>query len=498
MIALHARSRHELYTHGVAESILSNHRPKKTFVLSVDVGTTSVKLGCVDTSGELLWWDRERILAHQHDSTRWYPKTWVRVLQIMLDRMPRTLLETLSAVAVSGHGPTVIPLDHDGEPLSHALMWLETHESEPVAGESYFLPKVAWFRSAHPRLFESTRYFLSCPEFVSFFLTGEAVTISQSEEFSRYIWTPEQLRSADLDPELFPPFIGIGDRIGRVSSRASGYLGLRVGVPVCAAGHDFLISLLGTKTIVPGRTCDRAGTSEGINHCSETPVTTAQIRCLPHVVPGFYNVAGILSSTGRLFEWFRRISGQEGLPYDQMLNEIKRVAHRTQKPWFFPSIHQGAAWEFSRGMFIELGAQHGTAEMGRAVVDSIGFAVREAVEILREHGCEVRSLTACGGQAKNAVWNQMKSDIVGVPIEVPRVEDAELVGDACAALTGLGEFGSVTEASEQLVTLKQRYEPSNEVHGLYTTGYHTYRRLYSRFREALSAGDPPITRPYEP
>jgi len=466
-----------------------NYRPSEPYVLSVDVGTSSIKLGCVSLEGRLIWWDRERILAHQHDRDRWYPQTWLRVLQIMLDRLPRVLSGGIAAVAVSGHGPTVVPVDEAGEPLSHALMWLDTHEAIPTGGESYFLPKVAWFRDAHPHLFERTRLFLSCPEYIMYFLTGEAVTIAQSEEFARYVWTPDQIEAAGLARELFAPFVSIGRRVGVVSARAGRFLGLPENVPVVAAGHDFLISLLGTKTVVPGRTCDRAGTSEGINHCSATPVTDPQIRCLPHVVPGLYNVAGILSSTGRLFEWFRGISGQEGLPYDQMLNEIRRVAHRTEKPWFFPSIHQGAAWEFSRGMFIELGAQHGTAEMGRAVVDSIGFAVREAVEILGEHGCRIESLMACGGQAKNAVWNQMKSDIVGVPIEVPEVEDAELVGDACAAFTGLGEFGDVVEAAEALVRVKQRYEPSHEEYERYTSSYHTYRELYARFRDALVGCD---------
>ncbi len=459
-------------------------------VLSIDLGTTSIKLGCIDASGDLLWWDRERILAHQHERARWYPHTWLRVLQIMLDRMPADAAARLAAVAVSGHGPTVIPVDREGEPLSHALMWLETHESVPTSGESYFLPKVVWYRNRHPQLFERTHLFLSCPEYISFFLTGEAVTITQSEEFSRFIWTKEQIEAEGLDAARFPPFIRLGERIGRVQKAAAQFLGLAADLPVVAAGHDFLISLLGTRTIAPGRTCDRAGTSEGINHCSAVPVAEPQIRCLPHVVPGLYNVAGILSSTGLLFEWFRRISGQQGLPYDQMLTEIRRVAHRAEAPWFFPSMHQGAAWEFSHGMFIELGAQHGAAEMGRAVVDSIGFAVREAVEILSDHGCEVEALTACGGQAKNEVWNQMKSDIVGVPLEVPKVEDAELMGDACAALTGLGEFAAVTEASEELVKIKQRYEPDPQEHVRYSASYHAYRRLYTRFRAALSGADP--------
>jgi hypothetical protein len=42
-------------------------------------------------------------------------------------------------------------------------------------------------------------------------------------------------------------------------------------------------------------------------------------------------------------------------------------------------------------MFIGLGADHGMNEMGLSVVESIGFAVRHAVQILEEHGCVIGS-----------------------------------------------------------------------------------------------------------
>lgn len=39
------------------------------------------------------------------------------------------------------------------------------------------------------------------------------------------------------------------------------------GIPVIGGGPDFVLTLLGTATVRPGRICDRSGTSDGINLC---------------------------------------------------------------------------------------------------------------------------------------------------------------------------------------------------------------------------------------
>jgi hypothetical protein len=45
-------------------------------------------------------------------------------------------------------------------------------------------------------------------------------------------------------------------------------IGLPSGVPVFDSGPDFIAALVGTATLFPGRLCDRAGSSEGLNLCS--------------------------------------------------------------------------------------------------------------------------------------------------------------------------------------------------------------------------------------
>ncbi len=453
--------------------------------LCVDIGTSSMKGGLFTGDGRMRGFARAGF--RRSGGAHWDPETWSRGLRSLVRKLAP---DRPAGVVISGNGPTLVPLGADGKPLGGALLWLDKNET-PVSGQrSMFLPKAAWFRDRHPEEYEKTRFFLPCPEYLSHRLGGEIFAVSPSAEFSEYLWTGKSLAAYGLESGMFPSVVAPGTRVGAVTPGASRSFGLPAGTPLYAGGPDFLMSLLGTATVRPGRVCDRAGTSEGINYCSDRPVPSRSLRCLPHIVPGLYNVAGILSSTGRLFDWFRRLSGQNGRSYEDMILAMGEISgsrgfSRPDLPWFFPSLHRGAAWEFSRGMFIGLGADHGKNEMGLAVVESIGFAVRQAVQVLEEHGCRVDELRLSGGQAKNPAWNRMKADMVGKTLRVPEVEDAELLGSLIVTLQGRGEYAGLAEAAENLVRFPAEYPPDEKNHARYTEIYRRYLRAYARFQTAL-------------
>ena len=458
------------------------------FLLSIDIGTSAVKAGVISEAGALVSSGHVG-LSFDTDATgsEDIASRWLTAIEELLAGLPN--VESVAGVVVSGNGPTLVPLAHDGSLSGPTLLWLDPGDG--IEGEpSFFLPKIAAMRRLQPAAYERTRWFISCPEYVSFVLTGIPITITPSAEFCASIWNRDSIRRYDIDPETLPPFATVGDRVGKVQRAASTRFGIPVATPVFAGGSDFLMSLLGTATISPGRTCDRAGTSEGINHCSETNIESPSLRSLPHVVPGLYNVAGILASTGRIFEWFRRISGQERKPYEKMLREIAEISS-DRLPVFLPSLHRGDTWEFSAAAFMDLEPHHGVVDMGRSVVESIGYSIRDVIETLEANGCLVAELRVSGGQARNSVWNQMKADMTGRRIIVPKVVDAELLGDAVAGFVGLGAFDELGGASMQLYQTASEYEPASETTARYEDGYRLFcekrERILGNHRNSVSA-----------
>jgi sugar (pentulose or hexulose) kinase len=75
---------------------------------------------------------------------------------------------------------------------------------------SFFLPKVLDIKINEPQLYEPTKFFLGCPEFLAYALTGEARTIFPSDGFERWFWNDSILENLGLDKEKFPPFIRPG------------------------------------------------------------------------------------------------------------------------------------------------------------------------------------------------------------------------------------------------------------------------------------------------
>jgi xylulokinase len=453
-------------------------------ILCADVGTSALKGGILSSSGRLLEWGRVPLLAGDAPgAAEWDAEHWISAFRHLLDGF--SLKSEISGLVISGNGPTIVPLDASGKPAGHALLWLDKREMRIPEESSFYLPKAAWLKNNNPKIYEKTDVFLPCPEYIAFVLSGERSAVVPSSEFIPYLWTADAIGTYGLDTEKFPPLVMTGEVIGSTQPVISEELGIPAGVPIFAGGSDFQMALLGTGCVVPGRTCDRAGTSEGINHCSTLPLHTPRLRTLPHVIEGYYNVAGILSSTGRIFEWFRKISGQQRTSYKKMLEAIARLPFDHGRPMFLPSLHIGETWDFEGGAFMQLEPEHGIDEMGRAVVESIGFSIRNLLETMEVNGCRISEIRVSGGQARNPAWNQMKADITGHRIDVPKVIDAELVGGTISALVGKGEFGGFREAADELVRIQRIFEPRREQFDRFSNAYEYYQGECARIVRAI-------------
>jgi xylulokinase len=391
------------------------------------------------------------------------------------------ILETLGAskvsvVAISGNGPTMVAANAQGKPLSPALMWNSDLGDSSIHSSSYYLPKINWLRENEPQLYEKAELFLSCPEILYTQLTGRSVMVAPQEGYIPYIWSESELERFHFRKSAFPEIVHMGSVVAPVSENAFLKTSLKPGIPVVACGSDFIASLIGSGAMKPGRICDRAGTSEGINYCASATIGDSRVRELPHAVKGLVNISAILSSTGSLFEWYRQLTGQEKNNYKETMDGVNAVPASQGHPFFFPSMKGENLWEFKKGLFSGLEPGQGKFELGRSVMEAIGFAVRRSLEIFEELDLPVHELRVSGGQAKSPVWNQMKADITGKTMLIPEIEDAELLGCACLAATALGIYNSVAEASEDLVKIKHEIHPRKEFSDIYDIKYRRYRR----------------------
>ncbi len=465
-----------------------------------DIGTSYAKGGLFSLSGELLLEASIPVSMHSSRNAVFQeidPGDWIAALKTILEKFSLTFnLKDIRGIVITGNGPTLTAVDRSGKPLCPAMTWLDRRAVAESAfikektgvtiDPSFYLPKILWLKEHNPGVYRETAYFFSPAEFIEFYLTGEAHMIFPGEGLENFFWTPELVSALKLEKGKLPPFVSIGDPVGKICKTALEELPFQEGTPLFGGGPDFAMSILGTGAVVPGRGCDRAGTSEGINICSEQRIKDSRLMSYRHVIAEYWNVTGIISTTGKAVEWYRN----EFLPqtsFDQFYAEAAQAEKGAGKLLFLPYLagERAPLWDTHvRGTFLGLSLHHGQREMTRAVLESSGYAIRDVLEVMEDNGVRTDELRIAGGASKIDLLNQIKADITGKPIAVPEIPGSEITGGLCTALYGLGRFSSLKEASDTLVRIKKVFEPSgdraryNELFGLYREAYSRLKQFY--------------------
>jgi xylulokinase len=452
-------------------------------ILAYDIGTTFLKGAVVSIDGKVLSRAQVpvRMVESAHpDRRECDANTWLSGMALVTAQLGLREKGRIRAVVVSANGPTLVPVDSEGVPLDFAMTWMDrrAREEADLIGEftdtpldaSFYLPKAFWIMRHKPDIYERTRHFLPCAEYVSFFLTGNAVRIVPTHLFKDFFWNESAVARLRMDQEKLPPFVEVGELIGTVGADAEETLGIPAGLPVIAGGPDFIMSILGTAAIQPGRVCDRAGTSEGINLCWSAPVSDRRLLCFPHVVRGAYNISAMISSSGSSLEWAARTLGPDAADIDAMVREAQKAPPGAGRLLFLPFLvsERFPIWDPGlRGAFIGLTLEHGRPEMMRAVVESTGFAVRSVLAAMEGDGRQVTDVRVTGGLARLPLWCQARADITGKKVLLPEQEDSDLVGNACVGFYGVEDFESLTEAAEALVRFQKTFYPNVEARQAY-------------------------------
>ena len=428
---------------------------KQRLFFCADLGTSSLKAALIDTAGSLHGFTRiSYTIADSADS-------WLTAFYEAVERLAAALngkkLCPVSAVVVSGSGPTLAPAlgeDSSSETL-RPLYWYNALAQNAAASAkeqtplkkcaSLFLPRVKAFMDAFPADFAKTRYFFSPQEWLLWKLGARPVTVLPHSGFEPYYWDDNQCGESGIDRDRFPPFVIMGSVIGELSPNALSKTAakhsvitrlLPPGIPLVAGASDFIMALIGTETLEPGKVCDRTGSSEGINLCvtqetaarysakTETcPVGSGELRILPHAMEGLWNMGVVIPKSGMLFEEYRKLNCYEKKSYAELTAEILCD----------------------------------TSHSGRSILESMGRAFSVALDNLECAGFAIKELVLSGGQCSDPLWNQYKADISGRILNVPEVVHAELAGNAiiAAALEG----GSIREWAARMIRIKETFVP---------------------------------------
>jgi xylulokinase len=203
-----------------------------------------------------------------------------------------------------------------------------------------------------------------------------------------------------------------------------------------------------------------------------------------------------MAAAGRSFIWLLETFGYAPrtlAPYgptgamgaDRALAEAASVPAGADGLVFLPYLagERAPLWDpTAKGGLYGIRTSHGREHIARAVLEGVAYGLRHIADVLRAGGAEMSELRVSGGQAKGALWNRIKADVLGVPVCVPKVLEGALLGYAMLAAIAAGKVTDAVSAADRFVRISERIEPDPSVAPTYAERYATYRELSARAR----------------
>jgi sugar (pentulose or hexulose) kinase len=236
-----------------------------------------------------------------------------------------------------------------------------------------------------------------------------------------------------------------------------------------------------------GATADVTGTSTLLASNSAAPLIHPAVQNLRHVVAGWIPFT-ILDCGGLSMKWCRDLVASlrgEEVSFESVIEMAGRAPPASDGLLFYPYMLGERRREntSARGGFAGITLNHGGPHFARAVMEGVALAMGRDLAIFRRLGVGVDEVFCVGGGARNELWNQIKADVLGLPILLPEAGVGAPFGCALLAGMGSGVFCGNPEELGRMVRIKARYEPNPHNREIYEKQYRLYRRVYEHLRE---------------
>jgi xylulokinase len=470
--------------------------------LGVDIGTSSSKGVLVDLGGKI-----QATAVRSHDVSRpaqghveMDASLWWQEFTEISRELTATENVRVVGIGVSGMGPSVLVTDEHARPLRPAILYgIDTRAKEQIhylnreLGERSIVdrcgsalsaqavgPKLAWLSDHEPSIASSARMLFMPSSWLVFQLTGAYILDHHSAsqctpmyDTSAHEWYPPFADRLTQSIEL-PRLVWPGEIVGHVTAVASDRTGIPKGVPVIGGTIDAWSEAVSVGAQKPGDLMLMYGTTMFLINTLQARATSSSLWGTVGVIPGTYNLAGGMATSGAITAWLRKIVGSPD--FSTLLSEADNSgpgANGLLMLPYFAGERTPIADPDARGLIAGLTLDHTRGDLYRATLEATAFGVRHNVEALVATGGIVQRTVAVGGGTQGGLWTQIVSDVSGLEQQIPSVTIGASFGAAYLAANALQTVA--IEEWNPTVTLIQ---PREEMSARYDNLYGLYKELY--------------------
>lgn len=486
-----------------------------TCVLTIDLGTSSVRAMIVDEKGTIIWKEQTRydviivsnymqeqspdeIYRHFVDTV----KTCVKNAGI--DR------ERIQAIAFSSQMYNIFPIDRQGQPLYNMILWSDSRSEEQadrlamIYGKSYLyestgcplnsmypLSKIMWLRENEEEITKNTWKYISIKEYILAKMTGKYI-VDYSMAAATGIfnirtlqWDNKALGVLGISEEQFSEPVSGLTCFPFVNSSLREELGLPEHIKVVPAGGDGSMAQIGSGAYEDGSVNMDLGTSGAARVIIHQPIVDSQQRMWTYAVTeDAWVYGGILSNAGNGYDWLIRNIAE--FAYAKSLDEIfevvaKKIAKLPPAKddlLFVPYLIRCRSpyWDDKvKATVYGLTHEHTFVDIVKSYLESIGFDMFSLINIINEQVRVAPRIILTGGLAKSGTICQLLADILGKEIVTLKSSEGSIMG---AAIFGLKAVGALDKLRfDKDMEILNSYTPHMSVHIEYQKKYVKYVKL---------------------
>ena len=495
-------------------------------IIGLDIGTTGCKAHVFNNKLNLIG-SASREYVVDIPNPNWAEQdaehVWTLAKECLREATQKTNTQaTIEAIGFSVQGEAVTPVDQNGYAIRATILGMDTRTDaqneilrEKFGAKDLFrktgipihtcntLPKLLWLKENEPDIWEDAAQFLLYEDFIIRKMTGKAViskclaSRTQFYDLHKEDWSEEILDFLTLERKRLAELAQSGKKVDLMKKDLADELGLKCRPVIGVGGHDQACGALGSGLVECGLAMVSTGTAEVVEVAVETPklgdaLYKGNMSVYEHTFPGLFVVMTLNQSGGFLLRWFRdtfcemeiktATDGQKDA-YDLILQDADtKPSSLMVLPHFFGS---GTPYFDTRSKGAIMGLTFGTTkrEIAKAILEGLTFELRLNLEVLKNGSIGISELRAIGGGAKSDLWLQLKADITGIPVAVPKVTEAAGLGAAILGCTAAGIFKDAAKAIKAHLQINKIFYPDTENQKLFEERYQVYKNVYPAIKE---------------
>jgi len=498
--------------------LISPQRGEAPWILTLDIGTSSIRVALFDRLGRAL----QGLEARRSFEIRLSPDGTSEAdaeqilsmvgqcLDQILDHCG-SLSSQIAGIASCTLVSNLLGIDKNNRAITPLSTYADTRAASEVEGlkadlsepqvhertgchfhPSYWPARLRWIFRHQPELFRRVKRWISIGEYLELNFFGQAAVSYSVASWTglldrfRLIWDPELLDALPIRRDQLSPLTDCTvPRFGLLPGPARRWPALR-NLPWFPSIGDGAAANIGSGCTSDRRLAITLGTSSAVRITQEKAITGIPTGLWCYRVDGRRSLlGGALSEGGCVYAWLTRT--MDFRPFgdlEKALSEMEPDGHGLTILPFWAGERSPGWRGHARATLHGLSLATTPLHILRAGLEAVAYRIGRVYDLLAPFRSSDTEVIGSGRAIlQSPLWAGILADVLGQPIFLSAIEEASARGSALLALEALGILSSLEEAP---IFIREIHRPDPIRHDRYRRAMQRQEILYQRLiREDL-------------